>query len=125
LISRAEWLTLIRSGGQGQLTTTHWGSPINDPDDFFYMCLRTGARYTFSGSGRAELDELIDAARSTIDLGSRIALYRRIQEVALDQLPIIPSIVPDVFRGYTNRLRGFVPLRNAQLKTLREVWLAE
>ena len=123
VLTVAEWGEIVKRGGAFQLATSYWGSPINDPDDFTYMGFRSGARYDIGQCGTPALDELLEAGRGSIDLAQRRDLYRRLQVGMLDELPVIPTIQPDVLRGMTARLRGFAPLRNAQLRSLREAWL--
>jgi peptide/nickel transport system substrate-binding protein len=122
-LAGAEWSETVRQGGRYQMAFTYWGSPINDPDDALYMGFRTGARFDLGGCGTPALDDLLEAARASVDQPQRAATYRALQVAMLDHLPLIPTIQPDVLRGVTTRLRGFVPLRNAQLRSLREAWL--
>lgn len=123
ILTAADWGETVRRGGTFQLATSYWGSPINDPDDFTYMGFRSGARYDTGQCGSPALDRLLEAGRGSIDLSERRDLYRRLQAGMVDELPVIPTIQPDVLRGMTARLRGFAPLRNAQLRSLREAWL--
>jgi peptide/nickel transport system substrate-binding protein len=123
-VSPAGWGETVRRGGAFQLATSYWGSPINDPDDSFYMGFRSGARYDIGACGTARLDNLLERGRASIDQAERRSIYHDLQVALVEDLPIIPTIQPDVLRGAGRRLRGFVPLRNAQLRSLREAWLA-
>ena len=123
VLSATEWGEHVRRGGGFQLATSYWGSPINDPDDFLYMGVRSGARYDYGICGTPEIDALLDAGRGSVDQAERAPLYRELQARVLEQLPIITTIQPHVLRGAIRRLRGFAPLRNAQIRSLREAWL--
>jgi peptide/nickel transport system substrate-binding protein len=123
VLSAAEWAQTVTRGGPFQLATSYWGSPINDPDDFMYMGFRSGARYDTGTCGNEALDALLEAGRASFDQADRTELYRQLQIQMAEDLPVIPTIQPDVLRGVTTRLHGFVPLRNAQLRSLREAWL--
>jgi ABC-type transport system substrate-binding protein len=125
VLTAEEWGKTVRRDGAFQLATSYWGSPINDPDDFVYMAYRSGARYDTGSCGSGALDDVLEHARASIDQAERAAAYHRIQAIASDQVPLIPTIQPPVLRGYTARLRGFVPMRNAQLRTLSDAWLAD
>jgi peptide/nickel transport system substrate-binding protein len=120
----ADWGSHVTRGGPFQLATSYWGSPINDPDDFLYMGVRSGARYDLGTCGSPEVDGLLDAGRGSIDQAARTEAYRALQAQVVEHLPVIATIQPDVLRGMTRRLRGFAPLRNAQIRSLREAWLA-
>ena len=124
IVSPQGWGETVRRGGPYQLATTYWGSPINDPDDSFYMGFRSGARYDIGVCGSARLDDLLERGRASIDQAERREIYRDLQIALAEDLPVIPTIQPDVLRGANRRVRGFVPLRNAQLRSLREAWLA-
>jgi peptide/nickel transport system substrate-binding protein len=120
----AHWGGHVTRGGPFQLATSYWGSPINDPDDFLYMGVRSGARYDLGTCGSEEIDQLLDAGRGSIDQRARAETYRALQAEVVARLPVIATIQPDVLRGMSRRLRGFAPLRNAQIRSLREAWLA-
>jgi len=122
-LSAADWATSVTRGGSFQLATSYWGSPINDPDDFAYMGFRSGARYDTGTCGSPALDEFLEGGRASVDQAERTTLYRALEAGLVEELPVIPTIQPDVLRGVASRLRGFVPLRNAQLRSLREAWL--
>jgi peptide/nickel transport system substrate-binding protein len=123
-MSAADWAGHVTRGGAFQLATSYWGSPINDPDDFLYMGVRSGARYDTGTCGNPEIDALLDAGRGSIDQAGRAEAYRSLQAIMATHLPVIPTIQPDVLRGMTRRLRDFAPMRNAQIRSLREAWLA-
>jgi len=121
----AAWDAAVQRGGTFQLALSYWGSPINDPDDFVYMGFRSGARFDTGSCGSPELDTLLDAGRGSIVQATRADAYRRMQALAAEDLPLIPTVMPLVQRAWSKRVRGVVPLRNAQLKTLRRAWLAD
>jgi len=125
ILDTAAWAESVRRDGSFQLATSYWGSPINDPDDFVYMAYRSGARFDVGTCGTPLLDELLDAGRASIHQADRAEHYRHLQALTVDELPLIPTVQPPVLRAHTTRLRNFVPLRNAQLKTLRHAWLED
>lgn len=123
VVDPAEYAATVSRDGDLQLATSYWGRPIWDPDDFVYMGFRSGARYDAGSCSTAALDDLMDAGRGTVDQGARRDAYRRLQELALEQLPVIPTLQPAMLRGTTSRLKGYAPTPNAQLRTLRDAWL--
>ena len=124
-LDAAAWDAAVQRGGTFQLALSYWGSPINDPDDFVYMGFRSGARFDTGICGSPELDELLDAGRGSLVQATRADAYRAMQALATEDLPLIPTVMPLVLRAWSSRVRGVVPLRNAQLKTLRRAWLAD
>lgn len=53
-----------------------------------------------------EMDRLFRTQVSTTDARARLALYRRMQDVERDQLPMIPLVAPDVVAAVNPRLAG-------------------
>ena len=113
----------VNRDGDFQLATSYWGSPIWDPDDFVYMGFRSGARYDAGSCSTPALDELMDRGRGSVDQDVRRAAYRDLQALAVEQLPVIPTIQPAMLRGTSAHLRGYVPTPCGQLRTLRDAWL--
>jgi len=113
----------VVEGGGFNLTLFNFGSPINDPDDSMHMVYRSGDRFDYGKCLDPQLDRLLDAARASTDQAVRRGLYRGAQTRALEMATSLPTIQPTVLRTMTARLQGFVPMRNAQLKTLRDAWL--
>ncbi len=64
----------------------------------------------FSNAARyrnAEVDRLFDEARATVDKASRTALYRRIQEILVEELPYFWIVETVSTRAYRTRCNGF------------------
>jgi peptide/nickel transport system substrate-binding protein len=114
----------VSRDGDFQLATSYWGSPIWDPDDFVWMGFRSGARYDSGSCSNPALDAAMDEGRGTVVQATRRAAYQRLQRLAVDDLPVIPTIQPALLRGTTSALAGYVPTPNAQLRTLRDTWLS-
>jgi peptide/nickel transport system substrate-binding protein len=57
----------------------------------------------------AELTELLDRAGTETDEASREALYRRVQEILVDEVPVIPLFWYTAIDPVTHRLRNFRP----------------
>ncbi len=115
----------VSRDGDFQLATSYWGSPIFDPDDFVWMGFRSGARYDAGSCSTAALDQAMDEGRGTVDQDRRRDAYLRLQDLALDQLPVIPTIQPGHLRATRSNFRGYVPTPCAQLRTLRDAWLED
>jgi len=56
-----------------------------------------------------EVDRLFDEARATLDEGQRSEIYRRIQELLVQDLPYVWLVETRSTRVFTNRCRGFSP----------------
>ncbi|HUG37298.1 MAG TPA: hypothetical protein VML54_10135, partial [Candidatus Limnocylindrales bacterium] len=60
-----------------------------------------------AGYSNPTVDSLFDAAASTIDFDTRRALYGRIQEIAVRDLPYIWLVESEVTRAHRRRCSGF------------------
>ena len=125
VVDGSAWGASVSREGDFQLATSYWGSPIWDPDDFVWMGFRSGARYDSGSCSSPALDEWMDRGRGTVVQSERRAAYQALQALAVEQLPVIPTIQPAMLRGTTARLRGYVPTPCAQLRTLRDAWLED
>lgn len=76
-----DWLTT-------NLGVTGWGArPV--PQFYFDVAYETGAVWNESHYSNARVDELIALARTSVDQDERTAAYREIQQIMLDEGPII------------------------------------
>lgn len=55
----------------------------------------------------AEIDRLLDAASRELVLERRVGLYRRIQEILHEELPIIPTVSEMRFVAFSDKLQNF------------------
>ncbi len=55
----------------------------------------------------AEVDRLIEQATRTLDIDERARLYRRVQEILHEQLPMIQTVHHKLYVAYDGRLEGF------------------
>ncbi len=126
VVDGATYAARVSRDGDFQLATSYWGSPIWDPDDFVWMGFRSGARYDagFVLRRRPSTRSWNAAAARSTRRASDGRVRRPPGSWPLDQLPVIPTIQPAMLRGVSARLRGYVPTPCAQLRTLRDTWLA-
>ena len=71
-------------------TITDWGPDYVDPQNFLSMLLRTGANLNFSGYSSPRFDSLCDKADSEADMSKRIPLYQRADQIAMDDVAVLP-----------------------------------
>jgi peptide/nickel transport system substrate-binding protein len=69
------------------------------------------------------MDNLMIAAKSAVTIEERKALYRQQQELALDDMTVVPLVNGWVLTAHTDRLKNFKPMRTGFLKTLKDAWL--
>ena len=81
-------------------------SPRHDPDGFLWARFFSENAYAV-GYKNERMDELLPAARSTIDVAERHELYNEAQAILLDESPMIWVSVDNLTEGISPRLKGY------------------
>jgi peptide/nickel transport system substrate-binding protein len=91
-----------------------WSPPDGDADFGMYLLLhgqyKGAGCCNFSQFQQREVDALLDQGRSELDTRKRVETYRKIQELVMDEAPMLFSHVQSVFTGINKRVRGFAML---------------
>ena len=99
------------------MTTMYWLSPLADPDDFVTNNYKRGMAVNVQKSGSAELDAILDEAKQAPTQEARTVLYKKMQEMSLDEMGIVPLVNGHLLIAYSNKLQGYTPMRTGFLKT--------
>jgi peptide/nickel transport system substrate-binding protein len=94
-IKSSEWATYVDQARKGQmmLSLFGWYPDYIDPDDYTTPFLHTGAnKWTGSGYSNPTVDKLLDQAQVLADQDQRAAIYKQVQEILGDDVPIIPLL---------------------------------
>jgi peptide/nickel transport system substrate-binding protein len=82
--------------GQHQLAVAGWSSDNNDPDNFLYSLLDpdniSEHGNNLSRYRNEEYHKLMIAGQRELDIDKRFALYRRAQELVLEDHPVVPLV---------------------------------
>jgi len=78
----------IFAGNHGQLMSTGWCADYPDPENFADLLFHSGGEQNLSGYSNAELDALLEEARSMTDIEARLALYQDIEQFIVDDMPV-------------------------------------
>jgi peptide/nickel transport system substrate-binding protein len=105
------------------ITMMYWLSPLADPDDFVTNNYHCGMAINVEKYCSKEMDSLLEQAKSAPTLEERKALYRKMQELSLQDMPIVPLVNGWLLIGHTNKLQNYRPMRTGFLKTLKDAWL--
>jgi ABC-type transport system substrate-binding protein len=100
----------------------YWVSPLADPDDFVTNNYKCGMAINVQKSCSPEMDAALDAAKTAATQEERKAAYKKMQELSLQEMGIVPLVNSYILIAYTNKLKGFTPLRTGFLKTLKDSW---
>jgi oligopeptide transport system substrate-binding protein len=122
-----DWPTFLKMLEQGQLTMFRlsWSSRIPDPDDalwhLFHSKSQTVSNYMFYRNPR--VDEFLAQARQELDFTQRIALYREVEHIVMDDAPWIPQHYHVFERLYQSYVKGVeVSLLGDWAVQMKKIW---
>ena len=89
--SESDWPTYVSMMEQGKLPMFRysWSATIPDPDDFLSRQLHSGGPNNFSFYRNPQVDQLLEQARKEFDYPRRIALYRDVERIVMEDAPWI------------------------------------
>ena len=67
-----------------------WFADVPDPENFLAKLFYSGSPLNYMGYTNPAVDALIERARAESDTARRVELYRRVEEMVLDDAPVIP-----------------------------------
>jgi peptide/nickel transport system substrate-binding protein len=100
----------------------YWVSPLADPDDFVTNNYKCGMAINVQKSCSKEMDSILEEAKTAPTQEARKAAYKKMQELSLQEMDIVPLVNAWLLIAYTKSLQGFTPLRTGFLKTLKDSW---
>lgn len=134
---------LRQIGLEAQLEVVEWGTYIDrwvnrdfdsmvelrgggaDPDRFLYRLIHSQGAVNNFLYGNEELDELLDAGRSSIDPAERREAYAAAQELLATEFPYIALYTPVQTMAVRQNVHGFELVPNGSFRYLAETWLDE
>lgn len=96
-----------------------------DPNDVILANFGTGESNNGTGYSNPEVDELIAQGMEETDQDARAEIYRRIQEILLEDLPWINLFIANQYEAMTTNLKGYVHIPTGSNKTLKDAWLEQ
>jgi peptide/nickel transport system substrate-binding protein len=118
----ATWLD-EQNSGHFDMLMMGWLGNI-DPDDFYYAQHHTGGTSNAQKFSDADVDRLLDAARTETDRARRRDDYAKAATIIADKASYIYLYNPAVIQGWSTNLTGYdarrdgaVRFRSAQLKS--------
>ncbi|WP_262029062.1 ABC transporter substrate-binding protein [Microvirga sp. Mcv34] len=90
-----------------------------DPDDYFYRTFRTGGSTNVFKYSDAEIDGLLDQARTQQDQAARKAAYDKVQQKLACSGPVAHLTYGTLFSAMNSKLQGFETMPNRSLLMLR------
>jgi peptide/nickel transport system substrate-binding protein len=106
------------------ITTMYWLSPLADPDDFVTNNYASTAAVNVQKYKSTKMDDLLTQAKSAPSQDARKDLYKQMQQLSMDDMPIVPLVNGWLLIAYSNKLQNYKPMRTGFLKTLKDSWFA-
>ncbi|TKT75890.1 ABC transporter substrate-binding protein [Aquamicrobium sp. LC103] len=115
------WMQRMQSGPESipQTSFSRWSCGCQDADGILYPLLHSSSGW--ANVKDQKLDEVLDAARSTIDSGNRLELYKMVHELVVKENYIIPLYQASVIYGAVDGVE-FTPTPNENIFLNRIGW---
>jgi ABC-type oligopeptide transport system substrate-binding subunit len=105
-----------------------WYADVPDPDNFLTKLFHSSSPRNFFGYSNPAVDELLVGARGAADSQRRVELYRRAEQLILDDAPIVPIFHHTYERLFQSYVRSvevnglgdpYIPFRKIWLEPTR------
>lgn len=89
----------------------NWTTSTGDADYTLHALLHSSNSGipSFRTYANSDLDNYLDEARKTFDIGERKAYYAKALELINDEVPVISIYYPMQINGFKDNIKGFVP----------------
>lgn len=126
-IEQMEWgalLKLARSGSGDSDAIAFARIWYPDPEGYAYDTLHSKGSFNVAGYSNAESDRLLEEQRATVDVAKRAAIWKRLQHLWAEDVPIIlPYAMRTRYNTWQPHVKGFQPMASSSRIYLRETWL--
>jgi oligopeptide transport system substrate-binding protein len=127
---QTDWPTFVRTLGEGRAGAYlyAWHADIPDPDNFLHLLFHSSSPRNYMGYANPVVDDILTRARRERDLQRRVDLYRRAEQIVLDDAPLIPFWHYPYERLFQRYVRSvevnglgdpYIPLRKIRLEPTR------
>jgi oligopeptide transport system substrate-binding protein len=122
-----DWGAFSKSLSEGRfpIFLYGWYADVPDPDSFLFRLFHSKSPQNYVGYASHEVDDLLILARRQTDLPRRVDLYRRAEQMILNDAPIIPILhhtYERLFQPYVRSIEvnglgdPYIPLRKIWLE---------
>jgi peptide/nickel transport system substrate-binding protein/oligopeptide transport system substrate-binding protein len=121
-----EWSEFARQLEAGRLAMFQyaWHADVPDPDNFLFKLFHSQSRRNVFGYRNLVVDDLLLRARGESEIQRRVEQYRRVEQMILDDAPLVPvwhSTYERLFQKYVRSIEvnglgdPYIPLRKLWL----------
>jgi len=91
-----------------------------DPDILIYLVHSEYGNYTYSNP---EVDRLLELGRGVVDMTERTKVYSKVQEILLEDLPLIPLFVLKEYTAVSKNVKGLIVLPPYGTLIINDAWI--
>jgi oligopeptide transport system substrate-binding protein len=101
-----------------------WYADFPDPDNFLGILFHSKSKYNYIGYHNPEVDRIFDRAKVGTDYLKRMEMYRKVEEIVLEDSPIVPIINQIFQQAYQPYVRGVeVNALGGPYIPMKKIWL--
>ena len=89
-----------------------WAADYDDPHTFLFLIDSRSGAYNYGAYHNPEYDQLMDKAAAILDIDERAKVLARAEQIALDDVAIVPTSFPTSKMLVAPYVKGFVPNAN-------------
>jgi ABC-type transport system substrate-binding protein len=126
----ADWPSFSKAMSERKLPVflRGWFADVPDPENFLAKLFYSASPWNYMGYSNPAVDSLIDRARAESDTARRVELYRRAEEMVLEDAPVIPvwhQTYERLFQPYVKGVEvsglgdSYIPFRKVWLERPR------
>lgn len=92
---------------ENQIVDYAWCADYPDPENFLDILFHTQGGFNVSGYTNAEVDAILEAARSETDAETRISLYQQAEEMLMRDFSVIPLYHSRIYTLVNPKIVGY------------------
>ena len=101
-----------------------WYADFPDPDNFLGILFHSKSKYNYMNYNNSEVDRLLDKAKTERDYLKRMELYRKAEDIILEDAPIVPMVNNLFQMAYQPYVRGIeVNALGGPYIPMKKIWL--
>ncbi len=104
-----KYLDEITAGHHGQILSTGWCADYPDPENFADVLFHTGAQENRGHYSSPQVDALLEQARIEQDVAKRIGLYQQVEQLIVNDAPVVFAVHSLSYVLVKPHIQGYVP----------------
>lgn len=123
-VEALDFSTLLKEarGGELQAFELGWIADYPDPENFLDMIFHCGSEENYTGYCNSSVDALLEQARVTSDVDSRMELYHSVEQAIVQDAPCLPLWFGQSYYLVKPYVKGFNPAPTIT-SFLKDVWI--